>query len=423
MRGAPDGTFRAPKRELSAGSYLRRMDTTEADLTGANSAFAADPYPLFAELRERGPVHRARVLDGRSCWIITGYDEAKAAFTDPRLSNDMKYLKAWDSLGRAVVGKTMLQADPPDHTRLRKLVAREFTVRRMQSLQPRIEELAAELLDAMVPQGQADLVSSYALPLPLQVICELIGVPFADRAAFHKWSADLSAPATPEDGEAAQRGLTEYLAALIEDKRRTPCDDLIGALVNTTDENGDSLSSDELLGMSFLLLVGGHESTANLIASGTLALLRHPEQLAALRADWSLLDTAVEEVLRYDGPVEFAALRYTKEPIDIAGTVIGEGEVIMIGQSSSSRDPKRFPNPDSFDISRDLREARAHFGFGFGVHHCLGAPLARLEGAIGIRALLQRCPDLALAVDPAELTYCPPTFFMRGLKELPVRFQ
>lgn len=400
------------------------MDTTRtiADLTGADPGFAADPYPFFAELRERGPVHRARVLDGRECWLITGYEEARKAFTDPRLSNDVSYLKAWESLGRNVVGRTLMMTDPPDHTRLRKLVAREFTSRRVRAMRPRVQRTTDGLLDAMLESDRADLVESFAFPLPLAVICELLGVPEADRADFRLWSGDLSAPATMEAGDAAERAMTAYLSSLIEAKRRSGGEDLLSALVRTTDEDGDRLSPDELLGMAFLLLVGGHESTAHLISSAVLALLRHPRQLAALRSDWSLLDGAIEEVLRYDGPVEIAALRYTTEPVVLAGTDIPAGEVVLIGLSPAAHDPAQFPEPGRFDIGRDLRATRAHFAFGHGVHFCLGAPLARMEGAIALRTLLERCPGLALDTDPADLTWNPPTFFMRGLKGLPVRF-
>lgn len=400
------------------------METTQqiADLTGHSPDFAADPYPYFAELRERGPVHRARVLDGRECWLITGYDEARAAFTHPKLSNDMAYLTAWESLGRNVVGRTMLLADPPDHTRLRKLIAREFTLRRIQAMRPRVQQLTDELLDAMLPEESADLVESFALPLPLSVICELLGVPASDRSDFRRWSSDLSAPETLEAGDSAERSMTGYLSTLIERKRVSGGDDLLSALVRTTDDDGDRLSPDELLGMAFLLLVGGHESTAHLISSGVLALLRHPRQLAALRSDWSLLDGAVEEVLRFDGPVEIAALRYTTEPVVIAGTPIPAGEVVLIGLSPAARDPKQFPEADSFDIQRDIRATRAHFALGHGVHFCIGAPLARMEGSIAIRSLLERAPGLALDTDPADLVWNPPTFFMRGLRRLPVRF-
>ncbi|MFI5807677.1 cytochrome P450 [Streptomyces sp. NPDC051561] len=398
------------------------MESTRlvADLTGAVPDFASDPYRLFGELRENGPVHRAKVLDGRECWLITGYEVAKAAFTDPRLSNDPQFLKAWDGLGRNVIGRTLMMTDPPDHTRLRKLVAREFTHRRVQSMRPRVQQLTDELLDTMLKGERADLVDAFAFPLPLSVICELLGVPDADRADFRLWSADLSAPATMAAGAAAEAAMTGYLSDLIGRKRLLGGEDLLSALVRTTDEDGDTLSHDELLGMAFLLLVGGHESTAHMIASGTLALLRHPAELAALRADFSLLDSAIEEVLRFDGPVEIAALRYTTEPVILAGTEIPAGEVVLIGLSPAARDHRQFPEPDRFDIRRGLRETRAHFAFGHGVHFCLGAPLARMEGSVALRTLLERCPRLALDTPESALEWNPPTFFMRGLKQLPV---
>ncbi|WP_066947946.1 cytochrome P450 family protein [Streptomyces lushanensis] len=393
-----------------------------ADLTGSDPSYTADPYPLFAELRERGPVHRARVLDGRDCWLITDYEAARAAFADPRLSNDIRYLKAWENLGRNVVGKTLMQVDPPDHTRLRKFIAREFTLRRVQSMRPRVERIAHDLLDSLLRTGEADLVESYALPLPLSVICELLGVPEGDRGDFHQWSSDLSAPPTPERGNAAQEAMTAYLSALVDTKRKEGGEDLLGAMARAVQDDGDRLSPEELLGMAFLLLVGGHESTANVISSGTLALLRNPGQLAALRADWSLLETTVEEVLRFDGPVEVSAYRYTTEPVRVGDTEIPAGEVVLIGMAAVGRDSGRFPEAERFDIGRELREVRAHLAFGHGVHHCVGAPLARMESAIALRALLERCPDLALAVPYEDLTWKPPTFQLRGLEHLPVRF-
>lgn len=393
-----------------------------ADLTGSDPSFTADPYPLFAALRERGPVHRARVLDGRDCWLITDYELARAAFTDPRLSNDIRHLKAWENLGRNVVGKTLMQVDPPDHTRLRRFIAREFTLRRVQAMRPRVEQIAHELLDTMLSSHEADLVESYALPLPLSVICELLGVPEGDRADFHLWSSDLSAPPTLERGVAAQEAMTAYLSALVDSKRKAGGEDLLGAMARAVHDDGDRLSAEELLGMAFLLLVGGHESTANVISSGTLALLRNPGQLAALRADWSLLETAVEEVLRFDGPVEVSAYRYTTEPVLIGDTEIPAGEVVLIGMAAAGRDARRFAEADRFDLGRELREIRAHLAFGHGVHHCVGAPLARMESGIALRALLERCPQLALAVPYEDLTWKPPTFQLRGLQHLPVRF-
>ncbi|MER7970693.1 cytochrome P450 [Streptomyces sp. NPDC096080] len=393
-----------------------------ADLTGADPSYTADPYPLFAELRERGPVHRARVLDGRDCWLITDYEAARAAFADPRLSNDIRHLKAWENLGRNVVGKTLMQVDPPDHTRLRKFIAREFTLRRVRSMRPRVERIAHDLLDALPATGEVDLVESYALPLPMSVICELLGVPEGDRADFHQWSSDLSAPPTPERGDAAQEAMGAYLYALVETKRKEGGEDLLGAMARAVQDDGDRLSPEELLGMAFLLLVGGHESTANVISSGALALLRNPDQLALLRSDWSLLDTAVEEVLRFDGPVEVSAYRYTTEPVRVGDTEIPAGEVVLIGMAAVGRDARRFPDAERFSLEREVREVRAHLAFGHGVHHCVGAPLARMESAVALRALLERCPDLALAVPYGDLTWKPPTFQLRGLAHLPVRF-
>ncbi|MEV5567989.1 cytochrome P450, partial [Streptomyces sp. NPDC052196] len=367
-----------------------------ADLTGSDPEFTADPYPYFAKLRALGPVHRARVMDGRLGWLIVGPREARAALKDSRFSTDARYLKAWPDMGRSAIGTTMLQADPPDHTRLRKLVSKEFTPRRIEALRSRIQEITDELLDAVVPLGSADLVKSFSLQLPLSVICELFGVPEKDRDDFHRWSSEMSAPPTPDAAQAAGEAMAGYLGALIASKRADGGDDLLSDLVRTTDA-GDRLSDEELFGMAFLLLVAGHETTNNLIASAFSLLLQHPEQLAALRADWSLLDGAIEETMRYEGPVEVSAFRYTTEPVVIGKTEIPAGEVVMAGLASASRDLERFTEPERFDILRDPRESRGHIGFGHGIHACIGAPLAKLEAGIALRTLLERCPDLALA--------------------------
>ncbi|MEU9964707.1 cytochrome P450 [Streptomyces solisilvae] len=377
----------------------------------------ADPYQLYALLREQGPVHRVPSHGADDVWLIVGHEEARAALTDPRLSNDIRHSSSWKDDGGNAIGLNMLQTDPPDHTRLRKLVAREFTARRIEALRPRIRQIADELLDAMLPLGRADLVESFAMPLPMAVICELLGVPATDRADFRGWSSEIVFPSGPEAAGAAVAAMTGYLARLIEAKREAEGDDLLSALVRTMDEDGDRLSSEEMLGMAFLLLVAGHETTVNLLSNGTCALLRAPEQLAALRADQTLLDGAVEEMLRYDGPSQSTAHRFTTEPMEIAGTKIPAGEPVLVLLGSANRDPKRFTDPDRFDIHRD---ARGHLGFSHGVHHCLGAPLARLEATIALRALLERCPDLALDTDPDTLVWRPS--MMRGLLRLPVRF-
>ncbi|MGW4077843.1 cytochrome P450 family protein [Streptomyces asiaticus] len=388
------------------------------DLSALGADFVADPYPVYARLRERGPVHRVRTDTSGEFWLVVGHEEARAALTDPRLSNDVRHSAAWQDDGGNAIGRNMVQTDPPHHTRLRGLVARAFTPARIEALRPRVRQIADGLLDAMAPLGRADLVEDYALPLPLAVICELLGVPETDRKAFHDWYLESTDLTRLEAAGAAVQALTGYFAELIEAKRRGHGEDLLSALVRTMAGDGDALSDEEMLGMTFVLLVAGYETSANLISSGTLALLRHPEQLAALRADWSLLDGAIEEMLRYDGPVESAAFRFTREPVEIAGTTIPAGEPVGVVLAAGSRDPRRFAEPDRFDIRR---APRGHLAFGHGVHHCLGAPLARLEGAIAFRALLERCPDLALDADPAELAWRP-SLMLRGLRRLPIRF-
>ncbi|WP_128984199.1 cytochrome P450 family protein [Streptomyces roseicoloratus] len=386
------------------------------DLGEYGADFTANPYPYYAKLRGAGPVHEVLTPDGMPAWLIVGYDEARAALADQRFS------KSFSSMGIAlpeeeIVGPNLLIIDPPDHTRLRKLVAGEFTGRRVEALRPRIQELTDELLDAMAPNGRADLVDSFAFPLPITVICELLGVPAADRDAFRAWSNELVAPTGAMTEQEAVEGVGGYLGELIEDKRAAgPADDLLSALIRTRAEDGDRLSLPELRALGYLLLIAGHETTVNLIANTVRALLTHPDQLAALRADFYLIDGTVEEGLRYDGPVETATLRFAAEPVPIGDAVIPAGAVVVVALASGARDPRRFPQPDAFDIRRD---PRGHLAFGHGIHYCLGAPLARLEGKIAIRSLLERFPRLEL--DPRSGPYeWLPGMLVRGTRRLPV---
>ncbi|WP_338017917.1 cytochrome P450 [Streptomyces taklimakanensis] len=379
--------------------------------------YATDPHAVHAALRERGPVHHLPTTDARSAWVVVGHDAVRAALTDPRLSNDIRHSSHREDDGGHAVGRNMLQTDPPHHTRLRRLVAREFTGRRVAALRPRVRRIADELLDAIPPSGRTDLVASYATPLPVTVICELLGVPEADRDSFHRWSDAVVRPDDPRAADAASRTMADHLAALVEHKRRAPGDDLVDALILAADREEDGLTPEELLGMVFLLLVAGHETTVNLIAGAICALLLHPSQMAALRADPSLLAGAVEEALRHDGPVVTSAHRFTAEPVEIGGTTVPAGETVLAVLASASRDPLRFPDPDRFDIRRD---ARGHSAFGHGVHHCPGAPLARMETAVALEVLLRRCPDLELDVEPGELVWH--TGMLRGLRRLPVRY-
>ncbi|MEU2742026.1 cytochrome P450 [Streptomyces sp. NPDC007095] len=391
------------------------------DLDALGEDFVRNPYPFYARLRERGPVHRVRVPEGTEAWLVVGHEAARAALADPRLAKSWQRAAPTLSLVRPASGPNMLNSDPPDHGRLRKLVVREFTPRRVEQLAPRVEELTEALLDAMLarPDGRADLVEALAFPLSMSVICELLGVPSLDRAAFRTWSTDVFSHPDPTVRKTASQEMGAYLNRLLDDKRRNPGDDLMSALIRTTDEGGDRLSPEELVGTAWLLLVAGHETTANLISNGTLALLSHPDQLAALRADMTLLDGAVEEMLRYDGPVEAATFRFTTEPIDIGGTVVpGGGELVLVVVADANRDRARFPDPDRFDIRRP---AQGHIAFGHGIHHCLGAPLARLEARTAIRALLRRCPDLGLDVHPAAVTWRE-GMLVHGPRLLPVRW-
>ncbi|XMN05565.1 cytochrome P450 family protein [Streptomyces griseobrunneus] len=389
------------------------------DLAALGEEFTRDPYPVYAALRARGPVHRVRIPEGTHAWLVVGYEAGRTLLADQRLSK--QWAKASPALGvtKVSAGTSMLSSDTPDHTRLRKLVAREFTPRRMEQLTPRVQEMTDELLDRMLaaPDRRADLVESLSYPLPMNVICELLGVPFLDRTAFREWSNQAVSSVDASKRDSSTRAMAAYLTGLLQDKRARPGEDLMSALIHTADEDGDRLSADELMGMAWLLLVAGHETTVNLITNGVHNLLTHPDQLAALRADFGLMGNAVEEILRFEGPVETPTYRFTTEPVDIGGTVIpGGGELVLVAMSDANRDPARYPDASRFDITRD---ARGHIAFGHGIHYCLGAPLARIEARVAIRSLLERCPELRLTADPATLDWRT-GILMRGPLSLPV---
>ncbi|MGW6458789.1 cytochrome P450 family protein [Streptomyces sp. NPDC055078] len=395
------------------------MATIELD--GLGPDFTADPYPYYASMRERGPVHRIRGADGWHFWLIVGYDECRSAFGDARL---VKRSRAQDEAD-LFMGRHLLVADPPDHTRLRRLVSREFSPRRVEALKPRVQQLTDELLDRMLPDGRGDLVDSLAFPLPITVICELLGVPDSDRDTFRGWSNEVVTPTDRDTSMAAIHALRDYLDALIVRRREAePADDLLSALLRTEADGTDRLSAAEVRAMAFLILIAGHETTVNLISNGVRLLLGHPDQLAALRADRGLLDGAVEEMLRYEGPVENATFRFTREPVVYGDTEIPADEPVLIGMASADRDPARFPEPDTFDIRRSAANGGSgagHLAFGHGIHFCLGAPLARLEAKVAIGTLLDRAPDLALDASPDSYDWLP-GMLMRGTRRLPVRW-
>lgn len=407
-----------------------RIDVSRADLLSPEAV--ADPYPVLAALREQDPVHWSEKY--RS-WFITRFDDVTAALRDTRFSSDRitPYRRAKldgpdaDPGLRAAFGVLeawMVFKDPPDHTRLRKLLSRGFTPRAVSRIRPRIDELADELLDAALSSGtgRADLVRDYAYPLTASVIAEMLGVPRQDQDNFKEWSDQIMGLVFGGMGDADRhatgaRGmaeLTSYLADLVAKHERERADDLLSALIAARDEH-DSLSHDEVIATGVLLLFAGHETTTNLIASGILALLRHPHQRARLDADPSLLNGAIEEVLRFDGPAKTVA-RVMSEDVEMHGRTLRRGQRVFLSPSAANRDPAIFDDPDTFDITR--RQGR-QLGFGVGLHYCLGAPLARLEASVAIPRALEKLP--ALRFDDEQLHWAP-VLLSRGMESFPVRF-
>lgn len=381
--------------------------------------FRQDPYPEYAAMRATHPVQRMAAPGGSPVWLVTGYEQARALLSDMRLVKDVRRLTNRRVPERLRdMEQHMLNLDPPDHTRLRRLVSKAFTVRRIERLRPRIEAITGDLLDAMAAGHEGDLIDLFAFPLPITVICELLGVPLDDQDDFRRWSnVVVAGHATRDELPQAVEDLSRYLTGLIAAKRAAPADDLLSALIAVRD-SADRLTEEELISMAFLLLIAGHETTVNLIGNGMYHLLTNPGQLERLRADPGLLPTAIEEFLRYDGPVEIATVRIAAEPVDVAGVRIGTGDRVLIGLDAADRDATRFPDADRLDVTRT---DNPHMAFGHGIHYCLGAPLARLEGQIAVGALLDRFPEMALAVPPSDLTWRP-GFLLRGLTRLPVTY-
>ncbi|KPC60359.1 cytochrome P450 family protein [Streptomyces chattanoogensis] len=387
--------------------------------------FSRDPYPLLAALRERGPVQRIRTGNGRTTWVVTGWTQARAALADGRLSkNTARYFAgrpAHRNLAPAV-SRTMLATDPPDHGRLRKLAMKAFTPAAVARLEPRIREIAEELAGAvaagLAARGTADLIEDFAVPLPIAVISELLGVPERDRAAVRRWSNTLFAAADPDDVvDRASHELSDYMTELIAARRDSPGEDVLSGLIAARDEE-DRLTEPELVSLAVLLVVAGHETTTNLIGNGMLALLLDAPLRARLTADPGLLPGAVEEFLRYDAPLTVATFRYATEPIELGGARIAPGDVVLVSPGAANRDPAQFPAPDAVRLDRPT----GHLAFGHGPHHCLGAPLARVEARIAFEVLLTRLPGLRLTDGSAGTGALRwrRTRLMRGLAELPV---
>ena len=386
-------------------------------------AFKADAHAEYARLRAAGPIHRIRMPTGIHGWLVVSHDLAREAFTHPLLGKDPAPAQEHlDAVGftrhRSGVGLggNMLTADPPHHTRLRKLVAGAFSARRMAALGPQIQRISDELLDAIAPLGSADLVESFTGPLPMTVISELLGVPEEHRDEFRHWSQQALGNPLEKQQEGAAK-LNRYLAELLADKRRNPGEDLLSALVAVHDTVDGRLSEEELLGTAVLLVVAGHDTTANLLANAAMRLLHDPAQAQLLRQDPSLLPGAVEEFLRHDAPVDTTPLRFAAADLTLGGAEIARGDVVIVSLTSVGHDVE-----DGAEQPLDVtRPAARHLSFGHGIHHCIGAPLARLEGVIALGTLLRRLPDLAPA-DPGAPVAWIPAGIIHGPTSLPVRF-
>jgi cytochrome P450 len=404
------------------------MGETAPTWGGWGAEVRDDPFPHFAEARDRCPVQKVRLADGHDAWVVLGYAAARQALNDPRISKDMLAALEGDpdvvaeGLPGPAFSRHMLNVDPPDHTRLRRLVARAFAPSRVAALEPAVRAVADDLLDQLGsrgPDGVVDLVEGFARPLPFEVIGELLGIPSADRPSLHAsfqvllsdWVGDPPAEAV----DASDR-IVAYLGDLVEAKRRDPVDDLVSVLVTASE--GDRLTEQEVLSSLFQLVVAGHDTTTSLIGNGVVALLDHPDQLQLLAGDLARLPAAVDELLRFSAPVPHATFRMTTGLVEIDGIEVPAHEQILVSVGAANRDPSHFKGPDALDIGRADGPSLA---FGHGIHFCLGAPLARLEARVAFGALLGRHPEVRLAVDRDELSWTHGDgLVLRGLESLPV---
>ncbi len=385
--------------------------------------FKANPYPVYARLRAEAPVYRTKPafwLPG--IWIVTRYDDVVRVLKDPRFSKDYVQKYPWIPPSIRAMFRNLLTIDPPDHTRLRSLVQRAFTPRLIEGLRARIQGTCDDLLDRAGGGDVIELIEAYALPVPLIIISDLLGVPVQDRRRFGPWTKKAAAASASASlgvfllALPALASLSRYIRGLVTLRRASPQDDLMTALVRA-EESGDRLTEDEIVSMVILLLLAGHETTVHLIATGALILMQHPEQRMRMQETPELRVSAIDEIQRDASPVEFATPRITLEDVTIGSVTIPRGELVGVSLGSANHDESQFPDPETFDIAR---EPNRHIAFGMGSHFCLGAALARLEGEIALTTLFRRFPGLHLAVPQASLRWRK-SLAMRGLVELPVR--
>ncbi len=388
----------------------------------ASPAYHDNPYQFYAQWRAVAPVQATTLPDGTAAFVVSRYAEVERILKDPRFVKNIHNARDGEDhpMQRMMQNTNMLRADPPEHTRLRALAHDAFTPKFVQQLRGRIQSLADQLVDAVQPQGQMDLITDFAFPLPITVICEMLGAPLADAPRFHEWSSELiSAGALISDHPEPVPGmmaLVQYLSQLIAARRADPREDLISAMLKPN-ASGDQYTEMELLATSILLLIAGHETTVNLIGNGMLALLQAPDQMERLRQQPERIKDAVEELLRFVNPVQFVN-RFASEDLEIDGVAIPRGSRLVLLLAAANHDAAFAPNPDQLDVTH--HNAR-HVAFGQGIHYCLGAPLARLEGEIAFATLLARLPHLRLAIDPAAIVWRP-SIVLRGLTTLPVTF-
>ena len=394
-----------------------------------SAEFKADPFPFLARLRASEPVYRTTLPDKTPVWLLTRYEDVNALVRDERFTKNRRSALTPDQLRKLPwtppmfrpLERNMLDLDPPDHTRLRSLVHKAFTPSLVEQMSFRVQNVADELLDGVAWIGEMDLIKDYALPLPMTLITEILGVPTSDRRKFHKWSQALVSLTSPNANFRVMPSVwmfIRYLRRFLHMRRRDPQDDLVSALIKA-EEVGDKLNEDELLAMVFLLLIAGHETTVNLIGSGVLALLENPDQMEMLRSNPTIIKPAVEELLRYTAPVFMTSERYARDNVALRDVTIPQGEMTLGVIGSANRDESVFDKPDDLNLTR---EPNKHLSFGQGIHFCLGAPLARMEAQIAINTMLSRMTGLELKASADSLRWRP-SMFLRGLDSLPIKFR
>ncbi|GGU49724.1 cytochrome P450 [Streptomyces albospinus] len=425
--------------QLSTSPFAEHVGKHPGEPNSMEPALLHDPFTGYGELREKGPVIRGRFLDDTPVWFVTRFAEVRQVLRDQRFANDPAFARGssregtpttrlLDMLGmpedlRVYLARSILNMDAPDHTRLRRLVSRAFTARKITDLRPRVEEIADELLTRLpehAEDGVVDLIQHFAYPLPITVICELVGIPEEYRPQWRKWAGELVSR-DPKQLAKAFPAMIDHIHDLVRARRDALTDDLLSELIRTHDDDGSRLSDVEMVTLVLTLVLAGHETTAHLIGNGTAALLTHPDQLRLLTADPALLPRAVHELMRWCGPVQMTQLRYATEDIELAGTQIRKGDAVQLILVSANYDPRHYTEPARLDLTRHpAGQAENHVGFGHGMHYCLGATLARQEGEVAFGKLLAHYPDVSLAVEPEELERVPSPGNWR-LASLPLR--